>query len=59
GDAVFVGDSYTLDVEGAKNAGLKAVLIDRKDKPYLMNQQIKPDAVIFNLEELIPLLKTL
>jgi HAD superfamily hydrolase (TIGR01549 family) len=31
-EAIFVGDSLVSDYEGAKNAGLKAILIDRENK---------------------------
>lgn len=30
-DALMVGDSIPTDIEGAKNAGIKAILVDRKD----------------------------
>ena len=31
-DAIMVGDSVESDIAGAKNAGIKAVLIDRRDR---------------------------
>ena len=31
-EALMVGDSYTSDYQGAKSAGLKALLLDREDK---------------------------
>ena len=30
-DALMVGDSMPTDMEGAKNAGIKSVLVDRRD----------------------------
>jgi putative hydrolase of the HAD superfamily len=32
-EALHVGDSYTADVQGARAAGLEAVLVDRNDRP--------------------------
>jgi len=31
GEAIYVGDQYNLDVVGARNVGMKAMLIDRND----------------------------
>ncbi|MFC2154218.1 HAD family hydrolase [Candidatus Altiarchaeota archaeon] len=55
-EVVFVGDSYELDVEGPKNAGLRAVWLNRRNRNPPENPRFKPDAVINNLSELIPLL---
>jgi len=63
-DAVFVGDSPSMDVKGAKNFGIKAILIERKTfakdvpksfyrKPQEENLQVAPDKVIRNLKELL------
>ncbi len=42
---LMVGDSLATDIEGAKNVGIKAVLVDRKDKREYENK-------IKSLEEL-------
>ncbi len=61
---VFVGDTPTIDVKGAKNIGIKAILIKKKTsatdipksfiwKPPEENATVKPDKVIRNLKELL------
>lgn len=47
-DAIMVGDKPFTDIEGAKRAGLKTVLIVRKKWDY----NIKPDYTIYRLMEL-------
>jgi putative hydrolase of the HAD superfamily len=66
--AVFVGDTAALDVEGARNVGMKSVLIKR-DKPTPTDSvslvydtpeaetKAKPDNVIESLTELLDLLE--
>jgi putative hydrolase of the HAD superfamily len=54
-EAVFVGDMLGLDVKGAKNVGMKAVLIKRK--PTEETVDVKPDRVIKSLRELLPVLE--
>ncbi len=49
--AIHVGDNYTADVLGARNAGLDAVLICRDETP-----PADETAVIHDLRELLPLL---
>ena len=55
-ETVFVGDTLNMDVEGAKRAGMKAILILRRtsatdtSKPACTT--IKPDKVIRSLKEL-------
>jgi putative hydrolase of the HAD superfamily len=51
-EALHVGDSLQDDVEGAKNAGLHAVLLDRDDR-----RQPADVPSIQTLEELFPLLE--
>lgn len=51
-DCVMVGDSILSDAEAAKNAGIKAILIDRKDR-----QEFEPK--IRNLKELPALLENI
>ncbi len=49
-DAVMIGDSVRTDINGAKKAGLKTILIDRKGK--FKGKKIPADAVISSLNEL-------
>ena len=49
--AVFVGDTPGLDVKGAKNAGIRAVLIERR--PIERTVDVEPDKVIQSLRELL------
>ncbi|MDH4083173.1 MAG: HAD-IA family hydrolase [Nitrospira sp.] len=53
-EALHVGDSFREDVEGARKAGLHAVLLDRKGQ-----QQPEGVQVIRNLEEVVLLLARL
>lgn len=52
---VFVGDTPELDVKGAKNAGVKAVLIERRPVEEIVN--VRPDRVIRSLRDLLVVLK--
>lgn len=52
--AVFVGDMIGLDVKGAKNVGIRAVLIERRPIERIMD--VKPDKVIGSLSELLAVL---
>lgn len=54
-EAVFVGDTLGLDVKGAKDVGIMAVLIERK--PIERGVDIKPDAVVRSLRELLVFLE--
>lgn len=50
-NAVFVGDTLAFDIKGAKNVGMKAVLIERNPPKEILD--IKPDRVIRSLKELL------
>lgn len=53
--SVYVGNSRSRDIKGAKNAGMKAILVNRTHKSKLPD--ITPDYEISNLGELINLLQ--
>ena len=53
--AVVVGDTPGLDVEGAKNAGIRAILIERRPTEEIVGAE--PDRVISSLKELFVLLE--
>ena len=50
-DAIHVGDSLEQDVQGAKNAGVKAIWVKGREE----NIHIKPDYTVNSLEE-VPML---
>jgi putative hydrolase of the HAD superfamily len=52
-EALFIGDQYKIDVLGAINAGMSAVLLDRSD--YYKNDGIK-EPRITRLDQLIELI---
>ena len=54
-EAVFVGDTPSLDVKGSKNVGMKAVLIERRSIEEIVD--VKPDRVITSLRELLGVLE--
>jgi putative hydrolase of the HAD superfamily len=51
---VFVGDRPYDDVFGARNAGMRAVLIPNSDVPP--HEEAEPDAVVSRISELAPLI---
>jgi len=53
--AVYIGDSYTADVGGAKGAGLAAVWLNREGAA-MPSDGPQPDATLATLDELLPLL---
>jgi putative hydrolase of the HAD superfamily len=53
--AVYIGDSYTADVGGAKGAGLSAVWLNREGSA-MPSDGAQPDATIATLDELLLLL---
>ena len=54
--AVYVGDMPGSDVRGAKNAGMKAILVDR-GRPLERTVDVEPDNVITSLKELLTILE--
>jgi HAD superfamily hydrolase (TIGR01549 family) len=67
-EAIFVGDTPSLDVKGARNAGIKSVLIKRQTSgptdsmaltlnPREEDEDVRPDKVIRNLKELLYVLE--
>jgi len=53
--AVFVGDMPGLDVKGAKDTGIKAILIERMPVERILD--VKPDRVVRGLRELLVVLE--
>jgi HAD superfamily hydrolase (TIGR01662 family) len=49
-ETVFVGDTVDADIKGAKDAGMKAIYIERRPQKEL--EQVCPDQTIKNLNEL-------
>ena len=58
-ETLFVGDSLTDDVIGPKNAGMKAILLDRKGIYLEQKTHPAPDAVIQNLAQLKDIIPTI
>ncbi len=59
---VMVGDTLGADILGARNAGIHGIWINRRaDTPANRAhvETIRPDAVITNLDELLPLLEAM
>jgi putative hydrolase of the HAD superfamily len=54
-ECVFVGDRPYDDVYGAKQAGMRAVLVPHSEVPAFSDAE--PDAVITRLAELVPLIE--
>ena len=51
-EALYVGDSPTYDIAGAKGAGIMIAWVNRNGLPT-ENLEMKPDAVVRDLEELL------
>ena len=51
-EAIHVGDSLEEDVEGAKNAGMKAMWLKRSNK----EMNVLPDYTIYSIKDLTSLL---
>ncbi len=59
-EAVMVGDNLTADVQGAQQAGMYGVWINRRASPLMEQQEtVKPDASLMSLSELPALLDQL
>jgi HAD superfamily hydrolase (TIGR01662 family) len=54
-NAVFVGDTVDADIEGAKNAGMKAIYIERRPQKEI--ESACPDLTIKDLDELLSALE--
>jgi putative hydrolase of the HAD superfamily len=52
-DAVYVGDDILLDVQGAQQAGLRAVWLNRTGSSGHLEHQVMPDAIVSNFGELL------
>ena len=56
-ETVFVGDDPEADIVGAQGVGMKAVLRYTERRPFLDDDdEIKPDAIVRDLHQLLPLL---
>jgi putative hydrolase of the HAD superfamily len=51
-EAVFVGDTVSRDICGAREAGIFAILLDRDDRVQRLDENCKPDLVLTSLDEL-------
>jgi HAD superfamily hydrolase (TIGR01549 family) len=56
-DAVYVGDDILLDVQGAQNAGLRAVWMNRTGSNRHLEHAVVPDAIVSSFDELLDWLK--
>ncbi len=54
-ESIFVGDTPDIDILGAKNIGMKAILIERRKTSF--KADVKPDFMIKRLREILGLLK--
>lgn len=54
--AVFIGDTPSIDIEGAKRVGMKTILIRRKDAK-INALESKPDFIVNSLKEILEILQ--
>lgn len=57
-ESVFVGDELDHDVEGAKNVGMRTILL-KKPSAKEINYKVEPDETIYDLKEIFHALKSL
>lgn len=57
-EAIYVGDDLHLDVQGAQNAGLRAVWMNRHGSDAHLAAGIAPDAICASFDELLLWLET-
>lgn len=50
-EAVFIGDELGSDIKGAKDIGIKAVLLARPGRAYNSRVEVRPDLVVSSLSE--------
>jgi len=59
-EAVMIGDRMNTDIEGAKSAGITAILVNRSGRNLdSQNTRVRPDATIADLTGLIEVLRSL
>ena len=65
-EAIFVGDTPPIDIKGAKQVGMKTVLVKdgdpvmrKRGMAKIVDEESKPDFVIEDLSELIQIVKNL
>lgn len=56
-EALYVGDDILLDVQGAQQAGLRAVWLNRTGSERHLEHGVTPDAICTNFDELLGWLK--
>lgn len=61
-EAIFIGDTLSTDIKGAKNMGMQTILIKRDSSKTLFweseeKDQVKPDKIITSLKELPKILE--
>jgi HAD superfamily hydrolase (TIGR01509 family) len=56
-DAVYVGDDVLLDVQGAQQAGMRGVWMNRNGSNKHVEHGVVPDAIVRNVDELLDWLK--
>jgi HAD superfamily hydrolase (TIGR01549 family) len=55
-ETVFVGDTLDVDIKGAKEVGMKTILVERKSARRIGS--ICPDKIVKSLKELVTVLET-
>ena len=56
-EAVHVGDDLILDVQGAQDAGLRAVWMNRTASRRHLEEGVRPDAIVADFDELLAWLR--
>lgn len=56
-EVIFIGNSFSADVEGGKNFGIDTVWFNPKANPIPESATVKPDYEITNLNELLDILE--
>ena len=57
-EAIFIGDDLETDIKGAKDSGIRAVLLSRAGHPVNRRREVCPDRIVSSLTEFGELLIT-
>lgn len=55
-DAIFLGDSFNADMVGGKNFGIDTIWMNKDSKPIPEDMVVKPDHIIKDIQEILPIL---
>lgn len=55
-EVIFLGDSFKADMVGGENFGIDTIWMNKDDKPIPEDMAVKPDYIIKDIQEILPIL---